>query len=268
MARRMRDQGGDAMITEGNSSEHAALSEGRMGLVRWSGLAAMVGAGLLMQGFLLHPETSPEGFASPMWTASHFGFFIGYLLVQLGLVGILARQLPALGRLGIVGFVVAFLGAGLSAMEARDHMFSMPMLRMAGLQSENPDALPGLWMLILGAALFSLGHILLGIATYRAGVLPQRAAALMAVGAPMLAFAPPIPVAAFGLVGVILYGSGLAWLGAALVGPRRPSSRQSRLQLVASSPARRPMAIPSQPHTTPLSMRLREQPSRIRAAAR
>src|SRR3712207_5457261 len=81
-------------------------------LLGWSGLAAMVGGLCILQAPVFHPDDTPEGFASPAWVASHFTLYVGYILVQLGLVGILVRQLQAAGRLGVLGFVLAFLGAG------------------------------------------------------------------------------------------------------------------------------------------------------------
>ena len=48
-------------------------------------------------------------------------------------------------------------------------------MRQAGLQSDNPDELIGLWELVLNASVFSLGHILLGVAIFRADVLPRAA---------------------------------------------------------------------------------------------
>jgi hypothetical protein len=186
-------------------------------LLRWSGLAALLGGLLILQAPVLHPEETPEGFASPVWVTSHFALYVGYVMIQLGLVGILMRQLRRAGRLGVLGFAVAFVGVGFTLMEGRDHTFSLPILRLSGLQSDNPDALPGLWELLLNATLFSVGHILLGAATWRARVFPRAAAALMAVGAPVLAFSPPIPITAVALVGSALYGSAMVWIGYALL---------------------------------------------------
>jgi hypothetical protein len=181
----------------------------------------MVGGLCILQAPVFHPAETPEGFASPAWVANHYTLYVGYVLVQLGLVGILVRQLQPAGRLGVLGFSLAFLGAGFTLMEGRDHTFSLPILRLAGLQSDNPDALPGLWSLILNSALFSLGHILLGIAMWRARVFPRPAAGLLAIGAPVLAFSPPIGIMAVALVGSVCYGSALLWIGYALLASDR-----------------------------------------------
>jgi hypothetical protein len=185
-------------------------------LVRWSGLAAILGAVCIAQSPILHPHDTPEGLQSPIWVPTHVAFYLGFLLVQFGLLGIAVRQFDKAGRLGVIGFVIAFVGAGLTLMEGRDHIFSLPLLRLGGLQSSDPEALHGLWELIMNAAVFSLGHILLGIATVSARVLPPTAAVVMAVGAPILAFSPPIGGQA-ALIGSALYGVAMTWLGYALL---------------------------------------------------
>jgi hypothetical protein len=192
-------------------------------LLRWSGAAAMLGAVGIAQAPILHPHDTHEGLVSPIWVPTHFAMYLGYILVQFGLMGVLARQFQAAQKLGVVGFALAFVGVSLTLMEGRDHIFSVPVLRLAGLQSSNPDALPGLWLLILSAAVFSVGHILLGIATFRARVLPPTAAVVMAVGAPILAFAPPIGAEA-ALIGSALYAAAWLWLGFALLGTREAAS--------------------------------------------
>jgi hypothetical protein len=202
-------------------------------LIRWSGLAAVLGGVLLLQAPLLHPADTPEGFASPMWVINHFGLYAGYLLVQLGLIGMLARQYHAAGRLGVLGFVVAFVGVGLTLMEGRDHTFSLPLLRLSGLQGSDPDSLHGLWELVFNAAAFSAGHILLGIATYRAGMFPRLAAMLLAVGAPILAFSPPIGIEA-ALIGSALYGGAVVWIGALLLSTRH-INRQAPAQVTVTA---------------------------------
>jgi hypothetical protein len=194
-------------------------------VIRLSGLAALAAALLIMQAALLHPEESPAGFSSAMWVPTHFGLYLGLVLAQLGLVGIMLRQLRTFRWLGMIGFVVAFIGAGLTVMEGRDHMFSVPMLRLAGMVSDNPDHLPGLWSLILGAALFSIGHVLLGILTFRAGIFPRGAAGLMIVGAPILAFSPPIPIPAVGLLGSALYSATMGWMGSMMLTTRSEDGR-------------------------------------------
>ena len=189
-------------------------------LTRIGGVAGLAAALCLMQGPVLHPEDP----ASPLWVPNHFAYYVGYVLAQLALLALLVDRSRALGTLGSVGVLVAFLGAGFTAMEGRDHTFSLPLLQAAGLQGDNPDELHGLWELILNATLFSLGHLLLGIAAFRRHAVPRLAALGLAIGAPLLAFSPPIGIMAVALTGCTLYAVGIWGIGLTLLRPLHGSA--------------------------------------------
>ena len=65
----------------------------------------MAGALCIAQAPILHPEDTPEGLQSLLWLPNHLGLYLGYILIQLGLLGIGVRQLQQAGRLGIVGAI-------------------------------------------------------------------------------------------------------------------------------------------------------------------
>ncbi|MDQ3507990.1 MAG: hypothetical protein M3494_08255 [Actinomycetota bacterium] len=138
------------------------------GLVRGSGiLAIIVGASTVLSP-VIHPHSPQSAAWVPVHVAS-FAALIGLLLV---LVGIFARQMPRAGKLGVAGFLAAFVGTAMIVMEGREHIFS-------------PDfgvGVPlGLWELVLASFVFSVGYILLGASIARAGVLPRGAGVLLAV---------------------------------------------------------------------------------------
>ncbi len=183
-------------------------------LIRWSGVATMVGAAYIPLYPLLHPSTDAEGYASAAWVPVHLLAYLSMVLLMFGLVGLVARQLRAAGRLGVLGFCLAFVGTALVIMEAREHTFVMPLLALQAA-GERPDP-PGLWFLVLSSALFGLGYVVLGVASARARVIPPAAAVLFAVGAPILAFSPPIGIRAVELLAGASFGAGMLWLGYAL----------------------------------------------------
>ena len=154
----------------------------------------------------VHPSDE-VGVRSAAWVPVHLLYFAALAVVLLVLVGILARQLQRAGRLGVVGFLVAFAGTAMMLLERREHLFS-PVFGVG-----TPL---GLWELISASLIFSVGYVLLGIAIPRADVLPRSAVILLAVGGPIVAFAPPIGILPVLIVGHALFGSGLAWLGYAL----------------------------------------------------
>lgn len=101
----------------------------------------------------------------------------------LALTGIYLRQAEAAGRLGLAGFLAAFLGTLLVAGDWWFESFVAP--RIAAVAPEvMTGAITG--SLLVGAAatfgLFALGWTLFGIATVRARVYPRPAAMLLVIG--------------------------------------------------------------------------------------
>ena len=195
------------MITD---RETAPLVEHKMergstpsALVRQTGLLSMAAGASIFLAPVLHPEDP----GSAAWVPVHLLYFVTLIAVLLVLVGAFARQLPRFGRLGLAGFLTAFVGTSLMLMEGREHLF---------LHGSGQSAPLGLWQLIAASFIFSVGFVLLGVATFRAGVLPRAAGVLLAIGGPIVAFSPPIGILAVMIVGHALFGAGLVWLGHAL----------------------------------------------------
>jgi hypothetical protein len=172
-------------------------------LLRQIGLLA-IGAGV---STFLSPILHPDDPGSAAWVPVHLLYFVTLIAVLLVLVGVFVRQLSRSRRLGLAGFIVAFVGTSMMLMEGREHLFSHDF---------GQGTPVGLWQLITTSLVFSVGYILLGVAIFRAGVLPRGAGVLLAVGGPIVAFSPPIGIPAVLLVGHTLFGAGLAWLGYAL----------------------------------------------------
>ena len=165
-------------------------------LLRQAGLLAMA-AGVSM---LLAPILHPDDPGSAAWIPVHMLSFATLIVVLLVLVGVFVRQLPRTGRLGLAGFLGAFVGTSMMLMEGREHLFS----------HEFGQGTPvGLWQLVATSFVFSVGYVLLGVAIFRAGV-------LLAVGSPIVAFSPPIGIQAVMILGHALFGAGLVWIGYAM----------------------------------------------------
>lgn len=172
-------------------------------LVRGSGALAIVAGAAIVLSPILHPH-SPE---SAAWIPVHLAYFATLIAVMLVLVGVFARQMRRAGKLGVAGFITAFVGTAMILMEGREHIFSPDF--GAGVPL-------GLWELILASFVFSIGYVLLGISIARAGVLPRGAGILLAVSGPVVAFSPPIGIPAVLIVSHTVFGAGLAWAGYAL----------------------------------------------------
>jgi hypothetical protein len=205
-----------AMTLPVEQGEKKADRGSPMAYVRRGGLLAVVGGASMVVVPFVHPE-SPQ---SAAWVPMHLAYFATLMVILLGLVGIFVYQIQRAGRLGVAGFLGAFFGTAMSLLEGREHLFSHDF------GQGTPE---GLWQLIATALVFTIGYVLLGVAIARAGVLPRGAGILLAAGAPLVAFAPPIGVQAVIIIGHTLFGAGLAWAGYALFTESKAAPAELRL---------------------------------------
>ena len=87
-------------------------------LLRWSGLALVAGGLLMIVATVLHPSRETPATiveAEVRLVAAHALLTLSYLLVLLGLPGLYGAASVRMGRLGLVGFLLAFLGTMLIA---------------------------------------------------------------------------------------------------------------------------------------------------------
>ena len=139
-------------------------------LIRWGALAAFVSGALWITGGILHlayPQDPPGALGYFLNYVGTAVFSAAYLGMLGGLVGLHARQMDSYGRLGTVGFFLAFVGAALAFVgQATSGIF--PQNGTLGWLFSEPG-----FGFQAGIILTSLGLLLMGIATLRAGVLPR-----------------------------------------------------------------------------------------------
>lgn len=208
--------------------------------IYWSGPITVLGGLLYALGALLHPVG--EGVAAvsdPNWVPAHLVYWVSIILLHLGLVGLYAHQAEKAGRLGVVGFVLAFAGTALvgSIVLAAATLTPLIAAETPGV-FEQATTLPGFLVpvFVLG---FGLGYVLFGVATMRAGVLPRWSGLLVAVGVTLFVIAEAVPLgtgAAHALVtgGDILFGLGLVWMGYALWRSRNAVTEAGSVRSVAT----------------------------------
>ena len=196
-------------------------------LIRWSGLALAVGGvGIALFLITVYPLGNffdPHVLAMGQSILAHTFHWIGATFALLGLVGWHVRQKAETRALGLIGFILAFIGTSMSLVGGVSAGYIFPifattdpeMFHPTGPLFSSASAAP----FFLGFGAFTLGYVLLGIATIRAKILPGWAAILVIAGA-ILFNLPPQPVGPVPtfvtLLGAILYGAGTVWIGLAL----------------------------------------------------
>jgi hypothetical protein len=182
-------------------------------LIRWSGLAAVLGAVLLLISDLLSLTVFSGDLVEMVTTGAYLvdgsARVLAGVLLLLGLVGLYARQSEASGALGLVAFLVAFAGTTLILGTWWTNAFVAPSLAAdaPAFLEAGPTGVMGL-AYTLSFALSAVGWLLFGLVSFRARVYPRAAAATLMVGA-VLTFVP-LPAA-----GVVFYVA-IAWLSFAL----------------------------------------------------
>jgi hypothetical protein len=180
-------------------------------LIRWSGLAAILAAVLLSVGALLNIATETENLSESATTAPYVFtwllYLLGGVLLLLGLVGLYARQSEAAGILGLVGFLVAFLGTALLVGSAWFQLFGAPVFAVEAPRviDAEPTGMLALGFVLTFVVFGTLGWILFGIATLRARVYP-RAAAILLIAGVLINFLPTHFTE-------LVFNVAVAWLG-------------------------------------------------------
>jgi hypothetical protein len=153
-------------------------------IVRWGGLSAVVGGALLVVAVLYSlivevsggPEAFSEAALTPSYAITTGMSLLSAILILFGLVGLNLRQSEqAVGALGRVGFVVAFLGTALVVGTVWTEFFVVPSLAVGAPELLDAEEIPGLLNVgfILSYSLLSLGWALFGVSALRAGIYPR-----------------------------------------------------------------------------------------------
>lgn len=195
-------------------------------LMRWSGLAALVGGGLFiildaLESMLFGSQPSGEAAATSAWIIVQGAFLAAAVLIALGLVGLYVRQAQQTGTLGLLAFVVTFAGMMMTAGSSWSETFFGAWLAEAApelLEAEPAGAFVA--GLLLTFALFAIGWLLFGLASFRAEVLPRGAAVMLMIGAVLF---PALGILEIPFAG-LAFGAAVAWMGYALwSSPRKPA---------------------------------------------
>jgi hypothetical protein len=142
------------------------------GLARWGGLAAMVAGVLLLVAELLEllPAFDDYPFSelalTGLFTFQVALYLLGLILLSVGLVGLYAHQSGRVGLLGLVGFLIAFVGTVFFTGFFWANLFVAPALAVGAPEFlDQGGRFPGFRLSLL---IYAVGWLLFGLASLKA----------------------------------------------------------------------------------------------------
>ena len=193
------------------------------GLVRWSGLVAMVAGVLLLIAELLEllPIFDDIPFSelalTSIFTLQLTLYLAGLILIAVGLVGLYAHQSETVGLLGLVGFLVAFAGTVLFTGFFWANIFVAPALAVGAPEFlDQGGRFPGFRLSLI---IYAVGWLLFGLASLKARVYPRAPVVALIIGAALDLFGAP-------LSGLVI-DAAFVWLGFSLFSGGAASARQT-----------------------------------------
>jgi len=184
-------------------------------IFRWGGFVSILTGILWVSGtLLLYLATQYDIGTALLGQALRFSSSLFFVLT---ITALYSSQFRQSGKMGFVSFVLAVLGVSLNVIPEYLLLSALAGSSSAVLEMNNasPVALITTYTYLIGTAWF-------GIATFFAGVLPKWGALFFAVGV-ILSAMPNLnevfPLILFP-IGAFLGGSGLIWMGWALLKSR------------------------------------------------
>lgn len=189
-------------------------------LVRWSGLAALVGGVLLIVrnvlDFIFLPQGQPFSarVMTGAWNIVAPLTVAGFMLLVSGLIGLYVHQSSRAGVLGLVAFLVAFVGTMLySASLFAGYLYAPDLALLAPSVLDNPSGRLRFLGFLIPFLLIYPGWLLFGLASIRAKVFPRFAAVLLMLSLPLIILQGVVYLP---VVGDIAFALGPTWMGFAL----------------------------------------------------
>jgi hypothetical protein len=160
-------------------------------LIRWSAQALLLSALTGIISVLFAPsDFTPNAVLGSAWTPMRVVLAVSYMAFVFGLIGIYVIQADKAGRMGSIGFGLAFFGMLILTAQVLVAAFILPVI--ASLPNAPKTAFdlfdPAGPLAGFSTVVFAdyvptvLGLVLLGAAIVRAGVLPRWAGLLLIVG--------------------------------------------------------------------------------------
>ncbi|HEX9135836.1 MAG TPA: hypothetical protein VF905_02685 [Nitrospirota bacterium] len=205
---------------------------------KWSSVLLIISGLLLAVPILFHPDVTKPGYALlSAWVPVHVLLGLSALIGVAGLIvfyGAVSPKTTVVGHVafwfaiigtvlmvGLMFFVEAAIVPVLSGSTAYEPLLSMSGPIMAGTF--------GVFTLIT-AVIIAVGYILFGGYLIGAKIISPTNGILFIIGAPLIAFSPPWPNVVM-IIGGVLFGIALIWLGVSIRSGRAHDTLESTLRI-------------------------------------
>ncbi len=206
--------------------------------IKWSSVLLIIGGVLLAAASLFHPDTTKPGYALlAAWVPVHVLFGIAALVVLAGLIVFYGAMTPKITVVGHVAFWFAIVGTALLAglmffvetaiipVLAGNPAYET-LLGMAGPLMTGAFGTLGMISMVI----LSVGFILLGGYLIEEKIISPSNGMLFIIGAPLAAFSPPLPNIVL-MIGGVLFGAAMVWLGVSIRSGRAHDTLESTLRI-------------------------------------
>jgi len=157
----------------------------------------------------------------PEWLLVNSLGVIGFVLALVGILGIFFKQFNDLTEVGILGFLITFVGQVLYNAGIYYETFIWPVLaesdpNLIELSTGPIYSNPVFFiMLLLAGSIYVVGFLIFGYSTYKTDSFPKWAIFLLVIGVVM--FIPSFFPYIVRTLGIIVYALGLIWVGFVLL---------------------------------------------------
>lgn len=190
--------------------------------VKWSSTLLIMAGVLLAIAMLFHPDVTQPGFATKAtWVWAHVLLGVSALASVVGLAGLFSVMIRTMSNFGRAAFGLAILGnilmlgmmlfveTTLVPVLSHDPAYQ-PLLSQGGMLMSSSFGIS----IVISLVIAAVGSLLLaGYLVATKTITPVNG--LLFIGAPLAAFTPPLPFAV-GMIGGVIFGIGIAWLGASI----------------------------------------------------
>ncbi|MHA2404773.1 MAG: hypothetical protein ACXADH_17385 [Candidatus Kariarchaeaceae archaeon] len=153
----------------------------------------------------------------PDWLLVNGLGVLGFILALVGVLGIFFKQFNDLTELGMIGFLITFVGQVFYNASIYYETFIWPVLAQSDTNLVDMSSGPiytnpvFFIMLLLAGSLYSFGFLIFGYSTYKTETFPKWAILLLVIG--VVLFIPGFSPYIVRTLGVVVYAIGLIWVG-------------------------------------------------------